>query len=203
MDQFLIKDYTEYDFLAKYNLLNNQNRILNAGSSSLRYGNNCINIDIEAKPNVDVVCDMQALPDSLGKFNVVICNAALQYCSNPQQVADEFLRVLNPGGFVFLDVPWIFPSCPEPPDRFRFSEDGLRALFSNFEIVEVGPSIRAGSAFAILGWRIASRLTNNKYLNKIFKVIALVLLYPFQWLKATDNGQTAGAFYIICRKTTL
>lgn len=201
MDNFLIKDYTEYDFLNKYNLLNNENRILNAGSSSVRYGTNCVNIDIEPNPSVDVVCDIQALPDSLGQFDVIVCNAVLQYCPNPQRVADEFQRVLKPGGYLFLDAPWNQPSCPEPADRFRFSEDGLRSLFSNFEIIESGPSIRSGSAFAMLGLHIASRLTHNKYLNYIFRRIAFLLLYPFRWLQTTDGGKTAGAFYIICRKT--
>ena len=201
MDNFLIKDYTESDFLSKYNLLNNENRILNAGSSSVRYGTNCVNIDIEPNPNVDVVCDIQAIPDSLGQFDVIICNAVLQYCPDPPRVAAEFQRVLKPGGYLFIDVPWNQPSCPEPADRFRFSADGLKSLFSNFDIIEVGPSIRPGSAFAMLGFHIASRMTNNKYLNYIFRNIAFVVLYPFRLLQTTDGGQTAGAFYMICRKT--
>jgi SAM-dependent methyltransferase len=200
MSNFLIKNYTEYDFLAKYDLVDNKNRILNAGSSSLRYGHNCINIDIASTQNVDLVCDIQAIPHPLNQFDAIVCNAVLQYCPDPQRVADEFHRVLKSGGYLFIDVPWNQPSCPEPADRFRFSEDGLKSLFVNFEVMESGPSIRSGSAFAMLGTRIAARLTGNKYLNYIFHKIALVLLYPFRWIHVNDEGQTAGAFYMICRK---
>lgn len=101
----LIKNYTEHVFLEKYGLLDGEKRILNAGSSSIRYGSNCVNVDSQKKENVDIVCDIHQLPESLGTFDVIICNAVLQYCNNPQKVADEFERVLKPGGFLFVDAP--------------------------------------------------------------------------------------------------
>jgi len=115
----LVKNYSEHDFLAKYGLLGGDKRILNAGSSSVRYGMNCVNVDIQSKQNVDVVCDIHDLPQSLGDFDVIICNGALQYCHNPQTVAKEFYRVLKPGGYLFIDAPWVQPYCPDTPDRLR------------------------------------------------------------------------------------
>lgn len=198
MKQLIHKDYSEYDFLADYQL--SDKRILNAGSSSLRYGANCVNVDIQTKPNVDVVCDIHSLPESLGLFDAVICNATLQYCHSPNQVAGEFYRVLKPGGYLFIDSPWIQPFYSDTPDKFRFSQDALKIIFSDFEIVKVDSSIRSGSAFAMLGVRITQNLTSNKYINYGLSKIVMIILSPFKWIKTTNESSTAGAFYIVCRK---
>jgi len=197
----LYKNYTDSDFLVKYDLLTGNKRILNAGSSTLRYGTNCVNVDIQSKDNVDVVCDVHDLPDSLGEFDAIVCNAVLQHCHSPQKVAKEFYRVLKPGGYLFVDAPWVQPFCRDTPDRFRYSEEGLRVIFSDFEIIEIGASIRPGSAFAMQGVYIARTLTSNKYINYGLGKIATILLYPFRWIRTVDENKTAGAFYMIARKT--
>jgi SAM-dependent methyltransferase len=196
----LVKNYTEQDFLAKYELLSGGKRILNAGSSSVRYGENCVNVDIQHKANVDVVCDIQTLPDSLGQFDAIVCTGVLQYCQDPQRVAQEFYRVLLPGGYLFVDAPWVQPYCPDTPDRLRFSEDALRSIFAMFELIEIGPSIRPGSAFLMLGTDMAGSLTANKYVNVLLRGIATVLLYPFRGIRTADESRTAGGFYLIGRK---
>ena len=94
---FLKKGYSEHSFLADYNLLDVEKRILNAGSSSVRYGENCVNVDIQEKENVDFVCDLHKLPDSIGEFDAIICNAVLQYCHTPVRVTKEFHRILKTG----------------------------------------------------------------------------------------------------------
>lgn len=198
--QLLVKDYSEQNFLDDYDLLSGGKRILNAGSSSVRYGANCVNVDIQSKKNVDFVCDIHELPASLGEFDAIICNAVLQYCHSPETVAKQFHRVLRPGGYLFVDAPWVQPFCPDTPDRFRFSEDALRQIFADFEILTIGPSIRSGSAFAMLGINIAQDLTRNRSLNYGLSKIATMVLYPFRWIATADERKTAGAFYLICQK---
>lgn len=200
MKRLLYKDYSEYAFIEQYQLLNSEKRILNAGSSTLRYGNNCVNVDIQDKPNVDMVCDIHKLPESIGFFDAIICNATLQYCDDPKKVAQEFHRVLKSGGYLFVDAPWIQPFCIETPDKLRFSQDALKSYFSNFEQIEIGSSIRSGSAFAMLGVRIAQNMTTNKYINYGLVKLATVLLFPFRWIRTADESKTAGAFYMIARK---
>lgn len=198
----LVKNYSDRDFLADYDLLHGGKRILNAGSSSVRYGGNCVNVDVQPKRNVDVVCDLHELPDSLGKFDAVICNAVLQYCHTPATVAKQFYRVLKPGGYLFVDAPWVQPFCPDTPDRFRFSEDALKQIFSDFRIIRIGPSIRPGSAFAMLGIRIAENLTRNRYVNHAMSMAATAVLYPFRWVRTAHEGMTAGAFFVVGQRPT-
>lgn len=198
--QLLVKHYSVGDFLHDYHLLGTRKRILNAGSSSVRYGENCVNVDIQDKENVDVVCDIHDLPDSIGEFDAIICNAVLQYCRSPETVAKQFHRILKPGGYLFIDAPWVQPFCPDTPDRFRFSQDALRHIFSDFQIIKIAPSIRSGSAFAMLGIHIAQNLTHNRYINYGLSRITRIALYPFRYITTADESQTAGAFYLICQK---
>lgn len=202
MADLLVKNYSQYDFLAEYGLLSGDKRILNAGSSTLQLGANCVNVDIQRKRNVDVICDIHELPDSLGVFDAIVCNAVLQYCHNPQRVAEEFYRVLKPGGYLFVDAPWVQPFCLDTPDRYRFSQDALKSIFSNFKLIRIGPSIRPGYAFAMMGVQIARTLTSNKYINYALGQTATVILYPFRWIRTADECDTAGAFYMICRKNS-
>lgn len=70
-----------------------------------------------------------------------------------------------------------------------------------FEIIEIGPSIRPGSAFAMLGADIAGSLTANRYINALLRIIATLLLCRFRGIRTADESKTAGGFYLICRKS--
>jgi SAM-dependent methyltransferase len=200
LSNVIVKNFSEHDFLERYSLLQGNKRILNAGSSSVRFGENCINVDIQTKPNVDIVADIQSLPNDLGEFDAIVCSAVLQYCANPALVADGFMRVLKPGGYLFVDAPWVQPYCPDTPDRLRFSEEALRSIFGRFQIIESGASIRPGSAFAMLGIEIAGSLTSSKYVNFLARKTATIALLPFRSIRTHQPYRTAGAFYLVGQK---
>lgn len=194
----LIHNYNAERFFTDY--LTPSSRILNAGSKSTRFGKNCINIDIQPAPNVDIVGDIHSLPRDAGQFDAVICTAVLQYCRNPFLVADEFMQALNPGGYLFVSAPWLQGYCPDTPDRWRFSADGLREVFNKFEIVECAPGIRPGSAWAYLGFQIAEDATRNRYINFALRNAVKWLLWPLRWIETSAQEKLAGSFYLIARK---
>lgn len=173
-------------------------RILNAGSSSVRFGQNCVNVDIAQKPGVDVVADIHELPD-LGEFDIVIAEAVLQYCQDPEAVAEQFYNALRPGGFLYVDAPWVQPYCPDSPDLKRFSCDELQRIFSGFEIISIGPSIGSGSAWSYLTYCIAARWTGNRYVNFASRTIVSWLVWPVSFL-SFRNSDAAGAYYVEARK---
>lgn len=196
----LVKNFSENAFFERFNLLVDNKRILNAGSSNTRYGNNCVNIDIQEKENVDIVGDLHQLPPSIGKFDGIVCLAVLQYCKDPCQVADQFYEALYEGGYLLVDAPWIQPFCLDTLDLHRYSDFGLREIFKRFEIIECEPSIRPGSAFAMLGEYIAGSLTGNRYVNFALAKMAAVVLLQFRWIRTHQEAKCAGAFYLIARK---
>lgn len=135
-----------------------------------------------------------------GQFDVVICTAVLQYCNNPFKAAKKLLDVLKPGGHLFVEAPWVQGYCIDTPDKFRFSKDGLRVVFSDFDIQEIGTLIRPGSAWAYLAYQIAEDFTANRYVNFIVRNVVQFLLYPFRWINTHKPDFHAGAFYLIGRK---
>lgn len=196
----LVKSFAVETFLERYDVLGKKLRILNAGSYETRYGESCVNVDIQAGKEVDVVCDLHDLPQSIGQFDVVLCNAVLQYCHSPELVARNLLNVLKPDGLLFVDVPWVQPYCPHTPDRFRYSEEALRTIFQEFEVIEAGPSITSGSAFYMQGVMIASHATHNRYVNYALRNAVGFILYPWRHVRTTKEAWTAGGIYLIGRK---
>ena len=56
---------------------------------------------------------------------------------NPFDAVKEIYRVLKPSGIVCVSVPFNFRIHGPLPDCWRFTEHGLRALFSSYEICEL------------------------------------------------------------------
>lgn len=75
------------------------------------------------------------IPDDT--FDFVVCTEVLEHTLQPFHAADEILRILKPGGKLFLSVPFNFRIHGPLPDCWRFTEHGLRALLRDFEILEL------------------------------------------------------------------
>jgi SAM-dependent methyltransferase len=70
-------------------------------------------------------------------FDFVVCTEVLEHTLQPFDAANEIKRILKPGGFAFVTTPYNFRIHGPLPDCWRFTEHGLRALFKDFEEVEL------------------------------------------------------------------
>lgn len=71
------------------------------------------------------------------RFDVVVCTEVLEHTLQPFWAADEIHRILKPGGLALVSTPFNFRIHGPLPDCWRFTEHGLRALFKDFEIVDL------------------------------------------------------------------
>lgn len=97
-------------------------------------------VDLEAGPGVDVVLSSPyRLPFASGSVDVVLSGQAFEHIEFFWITWLEMLRVLKPGGLVFLIAPSRGPEHRYPQDCWRFYPDGYRALarFGRCELVEV------------------------------------------------------------------
>lgn len=97
-------------------------------------------VDLEAGPGVDVVLSSPyRLPFATGSVDVVLSGQAFEHIEHFWITWLEMLRVLKPGGLVFLIAPSRGPEHRYPQDCWRFYPDGYRALakFGRCELVEV------------------------------------------------------------------
>ncbi len=97
-----------------------------------------VNVDLFPLSGVDVAADAEALPFPPNLFQRVECDAVLEHVEHPGRVMREIERVLAPGGFVHLVVPFCHPFHEYPRDFRRFTPDGLRQLAGNLEVVREG-----------------------------------------------------------------
>ena len=177
-----------------------RDRLLNVGSANQRLIANSVNLDIVPGEGVDVVADAHCMPFESESFDVCILSAVLQCVRNPFVVAAEVNRVLKPGGVVLVDAPFVQPYCP-PVDLYRYSQDGLKALFAeHFDILECDVSIAAGSALAFLYRRIAERWSGNRYAAFALRGIVSLCVLPLSRFRFGKRPEVAGAFFLVGKK---
>jgi SAM-dependent methyltransferase len=97
-----------------------------------RYFQTTTSVDVDYSPHdvsrVDVIASADALPFADETFDCVICTEVLEHCPDPWAAAAEIVRVLRPGGWLFLSTPFLLPLHEMPHDYHRFTPSGLEAL---------------------------------------------------------------------------
>jgi SAM-dependent methyltransferase len=98
----------------------------------VRHGDRYITADIES-PLAKVKMDIHKIPFPENTFDVVLCNHVLEHVNDDLQAMREIRRVLRPGGFAILQVPFFSPvsektvedpSITDPKERERlFGQD--------------------------------------------------------------------------------
>jgi SAM-dependent methyltransferase len=107
--------------------------------------------------NPDIVGDIHALPFENNSQDALICIAVLEHVEEPHKAIAEMYRVLKPGGFCFIYVPFLFYYHAEKGyygDFWRFTNDSLTFLtrdFSSCEIVGVRGAIETLIRLSPLG----------------------------------------------------
>lgn len=104
-----------------------------------------IGFDYYAGANVDVVGDAHRLGDYFAKesFDVIYSRACFEHFAMPWIVAEEIIKLLKPGGVLFVETHFSFSSHERPWHFFQFSDMGLRVLFPEpfgIECLEAGVS---------------------------------------------------------------
>jgi SAM-dependent methyltransferase len=75
------------------------------------------------------------LPDEM--YDYIVCTEVLEHTLQPFNAISEIRRILKPGGYLFLSVPFNFRIHGPLPDCWRFTEHGLRILLNTFIILEL------------------------------------------------------------------
>lgn len=80
-------------------------------------------------------CNEDLLPS--GSFDWIVSTETLTRVRDPFAAIGEIRRLLKPGGYAFLTTPFNVAIREGLPDRWRFTEYGLRTLLRDFSIVSL------------------------------------------------------------------
>jgi SAM-dependent methyltransferase len=112
-----------------------------------RYFDNVVNYEIAPNPTVDVLGDGERLPFADNTFDAAVSIAVFEHVRNPFDAAKELLRVLKPGGAIYLQVPFLFHEHGYPNHYYNMTQAGLVNLFGDavdvkhVEVIDYGQPI--------------------------------------------------------------
>lgn len=121
----------------------------------------------------DIIADIHNLPFDDSSKESIICMAVLEHVENPLLAMKELYRVLQPGGKLFIYVPFLFYYHAETgyyKDYWRFTKDTLEMFakpFSHHEICYVKAPIETFFYLSPLGKYRAVKYVSRK-LDEIF-----------------------------------
>lgn len=188
--------------------------IVNLGAKTARWGEHVFNLDLvlpreqsgagDAK-SVHVLADIQRLPFADASLDGVICTYVLEHVADARACIDEIARVVKPGGQVYITVPFIFPTHPDPLDRWRWTLDGLRHSLRAFDEIEAGGSGGPFSAYVAITPTLLGSAFSNFYLYNAIRFALGWLMWPLKFLdllawRSKKAYMTAPNFYFWGRK---
>lgn len=89
-----------------------------------------LGVDMQDGDGVDIVANLEdALPDDLGRFDHVECMSVLEHSRRPWLLAANLQKLMRKGATIYLTVPFVWRVHDYPSDYWRFTQDGIRALF--------------------------------------------------------------------------
>jgi len=76
------------------------------------------------------VCDLKDIPVGDLRYDYIFFNQVMEHLPEPAAVLKELFRVLKPGGKLIYSAPFIFEEHEVPYDYFRYTQYGVRYLFT-------------------------------------------------------------------------
>lgn len=183
--------------------------ILNLGSGTSDFGENIINVDIAPFSGVRVVADTRELPFREETADMIISESMLEHVPFPERAIAEMRRVLKPGGFVYIEMPFLHPFHGSPSDYTRFTLEGLRERFSGFRVLDAGTRAGPITALVVQIAYILALLFSFRS-QKLYALLAHVFFVALSPLKILDqlsrlfpslNHEAANHIRFFARKT--
>lgn len=129
----------------------------------------------------DIIGDIHHLPFADNSQDAIICIAVLEHVEDPIRAWQEIYRVLKPGGYTFIYVPFLYYYHAEKGyygDFWRFTRDTVEHLskpFSKIEIVPVRGAVETWIKLSPIGrlkvlepfWQFIDRITGKDKTNQV------------------------------------
>ncbi|HEV8130108.1 MAG TPA: methyltransferase domain-containing protein [Acidobacteriota bacterium] len=149
-------------------------RVLDAGSGCAPYKSlfseerfRYVAADTALAGGVSVLAEGASLPFANGAFDLVLSNQVLEHVRQPEAVCTELKRVLSDRGYLLLSCPFVWEIHNFPADYWRFSEQALRLLFAEMDLVYLEPSTSSVECLAQAFNLFINRNLKNQFIKAL------------------------------------
>lgn len=89
-----------------------------------------VGIDMRPGPGVDRVLNLEdPLPADIGRFAHIECCSVMEHSRRPWLLAANVEQMLDPGGTLYVLVPFVWRFHDYPSDYWRMTAEAVRSLF--------------------------------------------------------------------------
>jgi SAM-dependent methyltransferase len=179
--------------------------ILNAGCGKryINLGDDVVRLDVNPRfaTAVDVIADVHHLPFADNTFDSIVSIAVLEHTRYSWEVAQEFYRVLKPGGTAVVAIPFMQPQHGVPQDFVRYTQQGICALmeWANFTVLEVKGVHSAGYT---VEWFLRDLLKEYPRIRRMMWPVRRFVFPRLRQSKYLNHPVESirSAYYVVARK---
>lgn len=191
----------------------NSCRVLDVGSGGRRLAPHVMTTDVVTRAGVDVVADAcKGLPFDSATFDLVVCTSVLEHVSSEQKALAELIRVVKPGGKLWIEVPFIYnfhvSAAGDTHDYRRWTQEGCKQLLPGHKLLDHGQNVGPATALRLIASEVlALPLYRERHQGAYYVGRCLLgwLLYPLSWLdkacmRSSMSHRVAGGFWLLWEK---
>lgn len=152
-----------------------------------------ISFDVYPTAVTTFVGDGHRIPLADGSVGAVWVQAVLEHVYRPEAVIAEVVRVLEPGGLVYAETPFLQPVHEGAYDYARFTQSGHRLLFADFDEIDAGSLGGPAAVLALSVRGLVGGLTRSHRLAALafaccFPLVLLDRVVPASWRSDFATG---------------
>jgi SAM-dependent methyltransferase len=157
---------------------------------SLFPGKEYLGIDMRPGPGVDLVADVEKLPQADGTVGTVLALETFEHVPHFWRGFEEVRRVLRPDGVLLTASPFYFHIHSYPHDYWRFTPDALKLLLDDYPSKIVGwhgPRTRPADVWA-LAFREGRPAITGAQFDRYRALLRKYAKMPLPWARRLRYG---------------
>ena len=154
------------------------------GAGGSRLHSRLISLDCDPAGRPQTKASAEALPFRDGSLGAVVSQEVFEHLADPAGALNEAVRVLAPGGVLYLQTPFVIGYHDGPRDYWRFTRDGIERFLANggLQVERVEESVGAGTAAYRIAVEFAAVMAGSIWRRAYLpaKGLAAVLCAPLR-----------------------